>query len=1592
MNASPNLTESLEALRERVLALAWSLWAEMGVPGWVRRHQDWSIDPEPLIIFTAFLGERDPRLRDECIRWCVRNSRYISVTRLRNLLRTASPALRGRWGSFAATVNALGAAGWPDATEPLVVRRSSKEGLDDFRRPAVVSLRLRTTFGVSARSEILLYFIAHPHAGASAADLSEVVQYSKRNVEKELEALRKAGLLNAERRRNRVEHLVAHPESLLLFAAPRPAIFPRWDAIFVVLGALLAYEERVSAMDATVVAVESRRLVQDLAEQVRGGNLPIPPVEMTSHTLSTALLQWGSRITDALAQGDAKSLGWAVVEPVASQNWRVSPMDGVHSIASPLLATATDLAMWADTRVAQERMSELLRRLILATADGLQRIDMAAGEAVQHGGYDGVVVNATPTPFVPAGQSVWEIGVSDDVKGKADKDYEKRSANPIGADPAVTTYVFVTPHRWASKRIWEKTRKQEGRWRDVRVLDADDLEIWLGLAPPVHAWISAVLNKSWPSVQDLQSYWSDWRAATQPALSAEVVLAGREQSVEDLRERIEGKSAFVRVQGESADEALAFIAATIERMDQTDALLARALVINDTAGWDWAVNAADPLVLIPRFPDPTTARAIRHGHRVLIAVGREEGSSDDLVLCPLHRAAVKAVKSALVRIGVAEGDADDLAARGRASLTSLRRCLATDKGVARPAWAHRSEAPALLPTLLAGAWDDSKAGDQEAISELAERPYQDVERSLARWMETSDPLVRKVGPLWFLVSKEDAWRLLSPHLTPTDLAQFQAALLRVLGIPDPALDLPPEDRWMASVHGYEHPLSAHLREGLVDTLAIMGARSGETSFLTGQTGQKHADAITHDLLGQANADESANLWTSLSGLLPLLAEAAPEPFLQAVEDALSRNPSPFLALFADADPTSTLFTGSPHTGLLWALETLAWSADYLGLVSRYLATLSQLDPGGKLNNRPFNSLRSVFLIWNPQTAAPLADRLAALDNLRRQAPAIAWRLMLAIVPKRHDVSTPSHSPRWRDWKDARNERVPFEEYRQAVEAVVTRLLDDAGANGDRWSDLVRNLSDLPQNETVDALVNMPPEAFSAEDRMMVWSTLRSVISNHRSFASADWALPSDVVDRLERVYERLTPRDPVQRVAWLFTQWPELLEGERREPDRYLQAVQNAQADAIRTLYEHGGLAELRRLAHLAAKPEMVGQAIAQSATAASEDERAALLDLLDSPEHADSALAWGYVVSSFDVGGWPWARPVLENAAPQWSPEKRAAFLRALRFVPETWDWAERFGEAAERVYWSSVSVIPINDPAIAERAARLLLRYERPDGAVYLLGMLLYGATPRIAFDLVVEALEQLLRHGGLRKWSGLEHEVATLLDYLATSETSDLSRLAQLEWLYLPLLRGVEQPARALSRELAHSPAFFMEVLCTVFRAHDEEPREATEQQQATAMLGYQLLDSWRHPPGLRDDGTVDEATLNAWVDVARTLAAEHKRVAIADQQIGRVLRYLPDDPDGLWPHRTVRDLVERIASRDLETGLELGLRNSRGVTTRGLSDGGAQERALQARYLDNAQHLNANWPRTAAMLRRIARSYAEEARWHDDKAEIAAERWR
>ncbi len=77
-----------------------------------------------------------------------------------------------------------------------------------------------------------------------------------------------------------------------------------------------------------------------------------------------------------------------------------------------------------------------------------------------------------------------------------------------------------------------------------------------------------------------------------------------------------------------------------------------------------------------------------------------------------------------------------------------------------------------------------------------------------------------------------------------------------------------------------------------------------------------------------------------------------------------------------------------------------------------------------------------------------------------------------------------------------------------------------------------------------------------------------------------------------------------------------------------------------------------------------------------------------------------------------------------------------------------------------------------------------------------------------------------------------------------------------------------------------------------------------------------------------------------------------------------------------------MIENSRSEDLETGVLIGVRNSRGITTRSPLDGGILERGEAAKYRKQGKALRLEFPRTFAVLERIAQSYDYDAKEHDD----------
>jgi len=192
------------------------------------------------------------------------------------------------------------------------------------------------------------------------------------------------------------------------------------------------------------------------------------------------------------------------------------------------------------------------------------------------------------------------------------------------------------------------------------------------------------------------------------------------------------------------------------------------------------------------------------------------------------------------------------------------------------------------------------------------------------------------------------------------------------------------------------------------------------------------------------------------------------------------------------------------------------------------------------------------------------------------------------------------------------------------------------------------------------------------------------------------------------------------------------------------------------------------------------------------------------------------------------------------------------------------------------------------------------------------------------------------------------------------------------------------RALYRYFGHEPDYFAEcVIAMGDTFHDE--REDFEVQ----LRFNEIVRCWQIIPGLQVDGTVDSSFLIGWVETVYSRLVDYVSVEKSARYVGYVLASSPNGVDGMWPAEAVRSVIERMESSFVEEGFFIRRYNLDSSGTRRDYIGGVREWKLVNRYRQYSRQMSLRWPRTAALLARLADEYEIAARLEDMKAEENAD---
>lgn len=1266
-------------------------------------------------------------------------------------------------------------------------------------------------------------------------------------------------------------------------------------------------------------------------------------------------------------------------------------------------ATVIQQYLASSRRDGQELLPQLVDKLITASIprDKIKRNRIPHGDQIGLTGPDGILIieGESNNQFIPSGISLWEFGTSNDPKSKADSDFDnavKKLTDAFpGIAPAITpekaSFVFVTSKPWDSTQ-WKKEKAQSSQWNNILIYDATDLEKWLEQCPTIMLWFAEVCGLPAEGLYDAEQYIKKQGIQFGVSLSPELIIAGRDKSKEAICNLLIQSNQSFSIKGESVEEAASFLAATSLIEKDTTSKIPPMVFADGQANLNLLATFNNELIIFPLDSEAfaKVKQLSQTGWRIVtpcIINDELKAKENGTILGQCDR---NSLEQYLIQyMDITEHKARQIARNSKGSLVAFLWMVGSGP-IAIPRWATRKDATTHASLILAGSWVGNNENDIEIIEKLSRKEYRDIETLLQSALLPDGPWIHQ-GIEWLCASKDFVWSQLAQKITETMLQDFHDTISDAVGEINPSLELKPSERYMAQILGKVRKYSSSLRKGLVDSLARLAIARSD--------GQGWADKIVGSLLDPNHSDADKR-WISLVDVYSELAEASPDVFLKSLNSLLKLTPKLF---FPDASDENDVFgPTSAHVYLLWALERLAWQHEYFSRVLIILAKLAENAPENISGNNPHNSLVEILLPWHPQHNEKMRNAAKALETIYQVSPDIAWSVAVKLLPSSHGFASPNPKPEYRS--NVKEPEITVNEYWNFILAIVEKMVLWANSNPKRLSELVEAYPDIQKGwdklgEMVTKLLNETNiDEWDDNDKIIVKDSLDELITRHKEFDEVDWALPEEILSRLDKIRDKYTPSDIILRWRPYFSYEPNDPEGpQKRYDDEWDKWLDEKRKQAVIEIYEQKGLPGLLRLSNKTTLPEYVGQAVA--CLSLKENEIAELLEktLSISPGlyQGNSLLQFGrgFAFIHFRQAQDDWIEKVLLLTI-AWSPEIYANLVLTASPSPELWKKLDGWGEMAKQLYWENIEVRS-DIFNYWEMVVEEWQKVNRPFSMIELLARLVDDLqkdkdVKKPSTEQVMDALELALEaddeiEAGRQKGQMLRYYTEKLFTYLDTQK-ADSNRLAGLEWSYLRLLENTKRGVKVLHQQLTTSAEMFLSILKLIYKSKDESLSETPDKKrEVLANQAFHLLRGIKTIPGLQktEEGiNIDAVSLHAWVKESRELAKEADILDVCDSRIGEILSLSPESPDGTWPCVEVRDVLEEIQSESIESGFRVGKYNQRGVVFRGKD--GKQEWNISRKYKNYADIVRAKWPYTATILDDLASTYEHEAKDWDKRA--------
>ncbi len=1245
--------------------------------------------------------------------------------------------------------------------------------------------------------------------------------------------------------------------------------------------------------------------------------------------------------------------------------------------------TSTDIKQWADRRDAQSVLSELVARLIRATASNITQIRFPSGDAVHLTGWDGILETPESVYIIESGLSLWECGTNADTKNKANEDYDKRTKDALGFEKQSATYVFVTPRIWDGAVKWAQEKSSTHVWKKVVVLTAVELEDWLSLCPAVALWFAEYLHRQpLNKVRSIDTFWQKWATGPKIVLNPDILLGGREAEQEKIYQNLQQPSVSI-IQSMAQEESTAFAVACILRHPQTTELQDRCLVVEDEDILERLIDEYDNLIFIANVGNKNHIYAMQKGHRIIYATNiAEVPKVNELISLPEidREKFIEALRSS----GIQREYANQLSKETVRNITILRRRLEFD--FTCPEWAKPENIRELIPAILVGRWHDRSEGDKDVIAKLAGESYDKYSAKLQRWLNSNDTPLVTVDGAWRVISPYEAFLYACNHISANDFSNYADVLNQITTDDDPDAA---EKLVSTSLRFWENKqcYSGWLKEGIFQSAILISLISESTTLQTLQPRKVWIDSLIRDILDHS----TIAWWYSNKRVLQLIAEAAPCCYVDYIKNDLAKDDSIIRKLFTPKSDTVNIFgPGENYTEILQSLNILLWEPELLLPVSQILLELSSIKNDLNTTDKPIDSLQMTYTIWYPQTYATLEQRLEILTCLSKKYPNQIFKLCKSLLNRLdHSVVFPNPTMRWRRFGQARPQAT-YGDIISTINHICQLMVDICNLSEEQVCEMLDIADQLSIREANRILllnyIQKNQDHFIGN--YAITNKIRHTIYRHKLYSDTQWALSSDEITKWECLLQDIEAKDPIQKHRWMFQDFClESLEIDRKDhdfPTIYKEELRIRSA-ALQEIYDAHGITGIYEFSQIVEYPQTVGGTYAYICQ---QDDFKEILNIVKTASNSLQLFAQGFFSGYVDrFGIQKFIDEIKSLKLNEFENGIRLA-LTAIRTSKAVWQYIETLPEDTKSYYWEHVPIGIGKNPEDNIFLINKLNGVHRFDRSIHIIYHTLKSQS--IPSQIIVDTILGMVSYPSV-SGIGDKYELAKVIIALDKRESVDTKKLFFIEFIFYKLLKryGHSVDIRLIDELMSH-PQSLMDILNFMYLSSDPAEREIElkktiqKGEQIYAHLAFDLLWDLRRTPCVDKNNTIDENGLKKYIQQLRELGEKAHKLEHIDSTIGELLANYPEI-DG-YPPKAICEIIEDLNNPNVNSGFRTRMFNKRGVTVRPAGEGGSLEKAESVKYKQYANRVRFSYPVIARIFDNLSAEYQEMAIKEDKRTKI------